>query len=54
MARAPNYSFERRERERLKGLKAAEKAEAKRAERARQRGEGEPSAEGATEPADPE
>lgn len=54
MARAPNYSFERRERERIKGLKAAEKAEAKRAERARQRGEADPPAEGATEPAERE
>jgi hypothetical protein len=30
MALKPNYSFERRERERLQAVKAAEKAEAKR------------------------
>ena len=30
MARKPNYDFERRERERLKSIKVAEKAEAKR------------------------
>jgi hypothetical protein len=29
MARTPNYSFERKERERLKKLKNAERAEAK-------------------------
>jgi hypothetical protein len=29
MARAPNYDFERKERERLKRLKNAERAEAK-------------------------
>ncbi len=29
MARAPNYDFERKERERLKKLKNAERAEAK-------------------------
>jgi hypothetical protein len=29
MARKPNYDFERRERERLKGLKNAARAEAK-------------------------
>ncbi|SFZ86758.1 hypothetical protein SAMN02983003_3952 [Devosia enhydra] len=29
MARKPNYDFERRERERLKALKAAARAEAK-------------------------
>ena len=37
MARKPNYSFERSERERLKALKAAEKAEAKRIQRERDR-----------------
>lgn len=37
MARKPNYDFERRERDRLKALKAAEKAEAKRAQRERER-----------------
>jgi hypothetical protein len=35
MARPPNYSFERKERERLKAAKAAEKAEAKRQQRER-------------------
>ena len=33
MAMKPNYSFERRERERLQAIKAAEKAEAKRRQR---------------------
>lgn len=33
MARKPNYSFERMERDRLKANKAAEKAKAKRDER---------------------
>ncbi|MBL8773025.1 MAG: hypothetical protein JNK30_16705 [Phenylobacterium sp.] len=40
MARKPNYDFERRERERLKALKTAEKAEAKRAQRERDRAAG--------------
>ncbi|MFN4018247.1 MAG: hypothetical protein ACK4JB_23120 [Reyranella sp.] len=41
MARKPNYDFERRERERLKAIKVAEKAEAKRAARERaKQGEG--------------
>ncbi|HYC63345.1 MAG TPA: hypothetical protein VEC14_01335 [Reyranellaceae bacterium] len=35
MARKPNYEFERRERERLKAIKNAEKAEAKREARER-------------------
>jgi len=35
MARKPNYEFERRERERLKAIKNAEKAEAKRQARER-------------------
>jgi hypothetical protein len=39
MARKPNYDFERRERDRLKALKTAEKAEAKREQRERQRAE---------------
>ncbi len=49
MARKPNYDFERRERERLKAIKVAEKAEAKRAARERTRLEegGEPAAGGA-------
>ncbi len=43
MARKPNYDFERRERERLKAIKVAEKAEAKRAARERAKlGEGVP------------
>ena len=37
MARKPNYSFERSERERLKAQKLAEKANAKRAQRERDR-----------------
>ncbi len=41
MPRKPNYDFERRERERLKAIKVAEKAEAKRAARERAKlGEG--------------
>ena len=36
MARPPNYSFERKERERLKAAKAVEKAEAKRQQRERE------------------
>ena len=39
MARKPNYDFERRERERLKAIKVAEKAEAKRAARERAKSE---------------
>jgi hypothetical protein len=39
MARKPNYDFERRERERLKAIKVAEKAEAKRAAREKARAE---------------
>ncbi len=35
MARKPNYSFERMERERQKAIKAAEKAAAKREQRDR-------------------
>jgi hypothetical protein len=38
MARRPNYDFERRERERLKAQKAAEKSEAKRLQRERDGG----------------
>jgi hypothetical protein len=43
MARAPNYSFERSERERQKAIKSAQKADAKRdqRERAQPGGEGE-------------
>jgi hypothetical protein len=46
MARKPNYDFERRERERLKAIKVAEKAEAKRA--ARERAKADEGAEPAT------
>ena len=35
MARKPNYEFERRERERLKAIKVAEKAQAKKEARER-------------------
>ena len=37
MARKPNYDFERRERERLKAIKVAEKAQAKTEARERAR-----------------
>jgi hypothetical protein len=37
MARKPNYDFERRERERLKAIKVAEKAQAKKEARERAR-----------------
>jgi len=37
MARKPNYSFERHERDRAKAAKLAEKAEAKREQRERNR-----------------
>jgi len=37
MARKPNYSFERMERERLKAIKTAQKAEAKREQREAER-----------------
>ena len=39
MARKPNYDFERRERERLKAIKVAEKAAAKKEARERARAE---------------
>lgn len=39
MARKPNYDFERRERERLKAIKVAEKAAAKREAREKARAE---------------
>jgi hypothetical protein len=39
MARKPNYDFERRERERLKAIKVAEKAQAKKEARERARQE---------------
>ena len=44
MARKPNYDFERRERDRLKALKTAEKAEAKREQRERDRAAANPDA----------
>ena len=37
MARKPNYQFERRERDRLKAIKVAEKAQAKKEARERTR-----------------
>ena len=37
MARKPNYSFERMERERLKAIKTAQKANAKREQREAER-----------------
>jgi hypothetical protein len=37
MARKPNYSFERQERERIKAAKLADKANAKRDQRERER-----------------
>ena len=45
MARKPNFTFERMERDRLKALKTAEKANAKREQRDRDRAqtEGQPS-----------
>jgi len=52
MARKPNYDFERRERERQKAVKVAEKAEAKRAARERAKlEEGGEAAAGDPEPA---
>lgn len=54
MARKPNYDFERRERERQKAIKVAEKAEAKRAARERAKAEegGDAPVDGAEPPAD--
>ena len=51
MARKPNYDFERRERERLKAIKVAEKAEAKRAARERAKQEQDAAADPATDKA---
>ena len=53
MARKPNYEFERRERDRLKAIKVAEKAQAKKEarERARLENAGEAAA-GEAPPAD--
>ena len=52
MARKPNYEFERRERDRLKAIKVAEKREAKKEarERARLENAGEASATDAPAP----
>jgi hypothetical protein len=47
MARKPNYQFERKERDRLKATKTAEKANAKRDQRERERAVSD------TAPADP-
>ncbi len=44
MARKPNYSFERRERERLKVEKKAKRAAEKKEAREKQSGQSEPSA----------
>lgn len=54
MARKPNYDFERRERERLKAIKVAEKAEAKRVARERAKAEegGDAPTDGTEPPAD--
>jgi hypothetical protein len=49
MAKSPNYQFERRERDRLKANKAADKAAAKREQQDRDR-----AAQAAPPPADPE
>lgn len=53
MARKPNYEFERRERDRLKAIKVAEKAQAKKEARERARLENAEAA-GDTPPADVE
>ena len=42
MARKPNYSFERQERERAKAIKLAEKANARRDQREREAGQSAP------------
>ena len=47
MARKPNYSFERQERDRLKAIKVAEKANAKREQRERDRAQADAAAGGA-------
>jgi hypothetical protein len=52
MARSPNYEFERRERDRLKAAKVAQKAAAKREERERNRTGETPSDAPASEPED--
>lgn len=52
MARKPNYSFERMERERLKAIKTAEKAAEKREARERERAESGAAPEPATDDGD--
>ena len=52
MARKPNYSFERQERERLKAAKLAEKAAAKHDQRERERFAADPQAGAAPAPDD--
>lgn len=49
MARTPNYSFERMERDRAKAKKAADKAEAKREQRERDRAAADAAKTGGTE-----
>ncbi len=51
MALKPNYSFERRERERMQAIKAAEKANAKRAQKEADRAAAEAGA-GSPDPSD--
>ena len=51
MARKPNYEFERRERDRLKAIKVAEKAQAKKEARERARLENAGEAAGGEAPA---
>jgi hypothetical protein len=51
MARKPNYEFERRERDRLKAIKVAEKAQAKKEARERARQENAGPAAGEADPA---
>jgi hypothetical protein len=51
MARKPNYEFERRERDRLKALKNAEKAAAKKEAKARAAAAAEAPKDDTTEPA---
>jgi hypothetical protein len=52
MARKPNYSFERMERERLKAIKTAEKAAEKRDQRERERAQSEDGSQGEPAPED--
>jgi len=52
MARQPNYSFERQERDRLKALKLAQKAAEKREQRERDRAQSPGAADAALPPSD--